>query len=148
MIKLIALTMMVVFALLLGLRDSEAGEFQVMKLDEASIYYKKYHPSARHPLFYDSSPKESLNLGTNVDLLQVIGWDSVVQSMTNDSQYYMVGLQMQLYLRITQQLEVGYYHQSQHLLDHTYPYQRYPVEDAVTVRLTLFRAHPGRSSLF
>lgn len=147
---------MVVLAILLGLTDSEAGEFsggtapkfRLMKLDEATVFYKHYHPAARHPLFYDSTPKESLNLGTAVDFAEVIGWDSTVQSMTNQSQYYMVGLQMRLYLRVTQHLEVGYYHQSQHLLDHTYPFQRFPVEDAWTVQLNLYRARPGRPSVF
>lgn len=119
------------------------------KLEEVHIDYKNFHQSARHPLFYRSTPKESLNLSVQSSLLNVIGWDSTVQSMTNSAQYYMVGLQMRFYLRVSRSVEVGYYHQSQHVLDDTYPHKKFPVEDAFTVKLYLYRGdNPTRGTIF
>lgn len=127
---------------------ANGADFRIAALDELTISYKKYHESARHPLFYNSTPKESLNLSMHMDLLKYFGWDSTVQSMTNNAQYYMIGLQTKMYLRVSQHIDIGYYHQSQHLMDDKYPYGKFPVEDALMINLTIFRARPGRDSVF
>ena len=46
---------------------------------------------------------------------------------------------MKLGIRLGRGLDIEYEHHSQHLLDSTYPYQRFPVEDSIGVKLHLFR---------
>ena len=134
------------FLLLLAVTDADAGS--VVELDEVSIHYLRFHPSARNPLFWNSTPKEELDLNMNTNILRVVGWDNTVHSMTDSSQYHVVGWNLRLYLRVTQYAEVGYWHFSKHVLDSTYPYSKWPVEDALMINLYIFRAKPGRQAVF
>lgn len=121
-------------AFLLGMLiycGAEAREPALLKLDELSLNYRRYHPSARHPLFHDSTPKEGIDLTMNTDLAWVFFWDNKVQSMTNAGQYYMVGWNFRLGLRVFPSLTVQYEHLSQHLLDDRYPHAKFPVQDSI-----------------
>lgn len=138
-------------ALALCAEDVHARNW-VLGLDELSIEYKNYelvNDKARNLLIYPEHPKEGINVNINTDILTYLYWDSQIQSLTTGSQYRAIGLETRLGLRLSQYLYVGYWHHSQHLMDRapaTLP--RFPSEDAVELKLFLFRAKSGRESLF
>jgi len=124
-----------------------ADNWHVIDLHEVRLDYRRFHESGRDPLFVDSTPKEGLDLGISTNILRYFGWDSIVHSKTNAAQYKYVSLETRLYLRVTESLEVGYYHHSQHLLDSAYPHQRFPVADALQINLYIYRAKGAREGL-
>jgi hypothetical protein len=137
-------------SLILGLTDNAVGSdtFKLGELEEVSAQYKHFYPGARDPLFYNSNPKEELNLTVNTTLLHYLFWNNRIHSMTNASQYYVVGWNLQLGVRLTPFLELGYDHFSKHLLDDKLPNQRFPVTDAYFLNLYLYRAkHRGEAIL-
>src|SRR4051812_26888831 len=94
---------------------SYAGD--LINVDELGIQYKRYGRWSRDPIFYKSHPKESLDLTLNTDVLTYFGLDNTIHSMTNESQFYLVGLNTRFYLRLSSMLEVGVWHYSKHVLD-------------------------------
>lgn len=121
---------------LIGLHSASADT--IFDLDEVSIKYRRFHPSARHPLFYASTPKEGLDLRVNTTILNYVYWNNTVHSYTNSAQYYLVGWELQFGVRLTQWADFFYEHHSQHLLDHTYPHSKFPVEDSWGFTLYLY----------
>jgi hypothetical protein len=126
---------------------NQAEAFNLVQLDEVRVEYQNYifH---RHPLFTEIPGKESLNLGLKVNLLDTMYWDTLVHSTTTSAQYHLVGLEMKFGIRIYEYLEVEYKHHSQHLLDTTYQYMKFPVEDSIGVNLYLYRRDKHRESIF
>ena len=125
-----------------------AGESWFIQPDELSVQYKSYHPSARNPLFTDSTPKEGINLVMNTDMLfGTAFWDNTIHTTTDDSQYRHIGWQFKLGTRIFSFLTVEYQHHSQHLLDTSYPHMKFPVEDSLGFTLTIYGARPRGNSL-
>jgi len=134
-------------------RDASADSRDwVLGLDELSLDYRNHammNPNQRDALLFPESPKEAINLNVKTNIMQVFGWDSQIQTLTTDSQYRAIGLQTSLVLRVSQSFEIGFWHQSNHLIDRqsaTLP--RFPSQDALSVKLYLYRAAPGRESLF
>jgi hypothetical protein len=123
-----------------GSSSGTGSGWRLIKLEELSVNYKKFHPSARHPLFYDSTPKEALFLTQKTTVAKYFFFDSTVQSMTNNAQYYMVGLNLKLGVRLSSYLDFQYEHLSQHILDDRYPHKKFPVEDSWGINLYLYRA--------
>jgi hypothetical protein len=147
-----ALAAVIGYAALLALMP-EADAFDIIKLDSLSVEYRKIDKSARDPLFYNSTPKESVDLVMNMDILRYFFWDNRVHSMTNSAKYEMVGWNPTLGLRLLETksgvgLEVLYEHYSKHLLDDVYPYQKFPVQDSIGFNLYIYRARPGRPAVF
>ena len=135
--------------LLLCTNAYAANDNWFIQVDELTLNYKKYHPSSRHPLFYDSKMKEGIDLTMNNDLgFGLLFWDNVIHSATNSSQYYLVGWQFKLGLRMTQFLTVQYEHHSQHVLDSTYPNMKFPVEDSVGFTLRILSTTKRGKSIF
>lgn len=114
------------------------ANFKILDLEQVRVGYKNFI-FARDPMFWDSTPKEQININIETSLMKYGFWNSFVHGTTDESQYKRIGLQMELGVRISNSLEVSYKHHSQHMLDCTYPYQRFPVEDSVGVYLYLFR---------
>ena len=139
-------------ALVLLSHYADAGDWGLIKLDEASVEYRNHaalNDTQREPLIFPESPKEHIALNLNTDLLSVFGFDSTVDAYTTAAQYRSVGLEARLYARITDGLSIGYYHHSSHVLDRsTTSLDRFPSLDAIEVKLYLFRAKPGREAMF
>jgi hypothetical protein len=132
--------------LLLLLTSPALADWQLLELQEVRVNYERYRDGGRDPLFTDSAPKEALNLHVNTDLFRYFGWDSSVLSKTDQVQFHYVSLAMRLYIRVTDHLEIGVRHQSQHLLDTTYQHQRFPVSDSIEINLYLYRADLPREA--
>lgn len=131
-----------------------AQAFELIKLDTLAIDYRNYamvNPNGHEPVVYPDPPKEAINLEMNLDVVYAFYIDSTVESMTADSQFRDVGLLIRAGLRITDYLELGLIHHSQHELDRTQqlPMGHFPESDAVQLKLYIYRANPsGRGSLF
>jgi hypothetical protein len=131
-----------ILLLVVGEADAREG-FHLLELSEVRVEYKRFHESARDPLFYDTTPKEELNLRMDMDVLSygdvaALGWHNRIHSMTNASQYYVVGYNFQLGV-FTKRVEFGYEHFSRHLLDHSYPHQKFPVLDSLFFNLIVYK---------
>lgn len=131
-----------------------AQAFELVKLDTLALDYRNYtmvNPNGHEAMTYPNPPKEAINLEMNLDVVYAFYFDSVVESMTTDSQFRDIGLQLRLGVRITDYLEIGLLHHSQHQLDRDQqlPMGHFPESDSVQIKLYIFRANPsGRGSLF
>lgn len=137
---------------LLGLVLIRTASADLLALDSLYVDYKNYgivNDKNRNLLTYPEPAKEGINLGLEASLLDVFYLRPIVEGTTTDAQYRGVGLDLRLGLRVSPSVEIGYYHHSQHLLDRasaTLP--RYPVEDAIELKIFLYRARQGANTLF
>lgn len=127
------------------------ADYHIIDLKELSIDYKNYamvNKNARNSLIYPEPPKEAINVNINMDFATYFYWNNVIESLTTDGQYRSIGLQTQIGVRLSEHLELGYYHHSQHLIDRQHSYMdKYPVEDAVQIKLYLYKSN-NRESIF
>jgi hypothetical protein len=129
----------------------KAEDFHIIDLEELFVDYKNYgviNEKQRHLLIYPESPKEGLNLNVNTSLVTYGYFNSVIESLTTSGQYRGIGLQISLGIRIFKFLDVGFYHHSQHVLDReitTLP--KFPTEDALQIKLYLYRKNSSDSIL-
>ena len=113
-------------------------------LDEVYVDYKNHalvNPNNRSPLLYPESIKETLDLHIKMTTLGIVYMNPTVKSWTTDAQYRIVGLELELGLHLSDYFDIFYYHESLHMLDKQQVYlPRYPVDDAVGVRVYLYRS--------
>lgn len=142
----------VVFATVTLLRSDSQADYHIVDLKELSIDYKNYqmvNPNSHNMLIWPNVPKEGINVGIKLDVLNYLYWDSVIESLTDSAQYASIGLDTRLGVRLSDHLDVGVYHHSQHVLDSSYVYMNghFPEEDAVEVKIYLYKQN-NRESLF
>jgi hypothetical protein len=139
----------IALGIVLLMKEAEAGSpWKLIELRESYINYKYFVHPGRDPLFTDLPHKEELNLHVNTDILRYMYWDNMVHSMTDASQYRVVGLNTKLGVRLSGILDVQFEHFSKHMLDTVHPWMRgFPVEDSVGINLYLYRPDKPRSSL-
>jgi len=131
--------------------------FEVLELDKLDITYRQYFKGGRVPLISNNinntEPANYLGLGLNINLLETLRWDSIVHSYvdknnaTGASQFRTVSWEFSLYFSLFKWLDAGYYHHSQHVLD-TNNKLGFPVEDAVFIRLDVYRGPNKREAIF
>jgi len=142
------------FAMMLMMSDADAKDLGVLSLQQVDIDYRNYkmvNPNGHEPVTYPDPPKEALNLDLKIDVFHAGYIDPTIESMTTDAQFRDVGLLIRAGVRITDNLELGLIHHSQHELDRDQqlPMGHFPESDAVQVKIYLFRANAsGRGSLF
>lgn len=124
---------------------SASSEANLLDLKEVSIEYHNFaaiNDKARDVLLYPESPKEGFNLGINFNVLWNLMYsESLIETMTTDSQYRSIGLQQRIGFNVLDMLRIGYYHHSQHMLDKAWTQlPTFPTEDALEVKLYLFRS--------
>lgn len=128
---------------LLLLPSVALADFKLVELNQVALDYRNYgmlNDKARNLLIYPEHPKEAINVIVNIDLLKFAYWNSTIESLTTPSQYKSIGLDTRLGLRVSNFLELGIWHHSQHVLDGTQSYMsKFPSEDAVQVKLFLYR---------
>jgi hypothetical protein len=119
-----------------------------VKLDELSITYKRFAPYSRNQLITGNGlPSRLMSDGTtinaNIRFLDYIYWDNSVTGLTDRAeqgggQYRSIGWQFRLGFQLVKFLQIGYYHHSQHVVDHQSTF-RYPLEDAFEAKLIIFK---------
>lgn len=129
-----------------------SADWHVIDLNELGIDYKNYaivNDKARNLLIYPEHPKEGIDVNLKLNLLVYGYWDNTIESLTTSSQYRSIGLNTRLGVRASEHLELGYWHHSQHVLDRDAGYyDKFPSEDAVEVRIFIFRSREKRDSIF
>ncbi len=125
--------------------------WHLMELDELAFTYIDYFPNGHSPLVTDNGlPNRQLGKGIalnmNANVLKYLYWNNKVHGTTeelvgtNKGQFRLIGYQFEFGLRPFNWLEVEYHHHSQHSLDHVYPYGHFPVEDAIQIKIYLWRS--------
>lgn len=135
-------------ALLLLLISGQAQAWDVVELQNVSIEYKKYLPGARFPLITSNglSPRQlsdGLSIRVDTNFFKYLYWNNFVHSTTDSTnggagQFRALGYEFSFGFRPFSVIEIEYYHHSQHLLDAVGKYS-YPLEDAVQLKLILFK---------
>lgn len=148
--KAFILSIVIILGMLLALR-SEA-HWHVLELKELSFNYKNYailNEKARNALLYPESPKEGLNVSICTDIFSYFYFDSTLETLTTGAQYRGVGLLLGVGIRLSDALSLGYYHHSQHVLDRDYSAMpKFPVEDALELKIYLYKNREAREGLF
>lgn len=128
-----------------------ADDFHVLNLDELSIDYKNYariNDKARNLLIYPEHPKEGINININTSVLSYGYFNSTIESLTTSSQYRGIGLQVCLGLHLSDSVDIGYYHHSQHVIDREIQgIPIFPVEDAIQIKIYFYRKN-NKDSIF
>ena len=107
----------------------------IVSVTSLTIDYKSYLGSSYQPLV--ANPHNGLDLALMTNITPYVYWGSSVFSMTDNSQYRSVGLNLLLGLRIIPLLDVYFEHQSEHELDANNPLPRFPEYDTIGVKLKL-----------
>ncbi len=112
-------------------------------LDEMYVDYQNHaliNKNNRNSLLYPEATKETLDLTIKTSVLVFGYWNSKVKSWTTDAQYRAIGLELEFGVHLSDSLDIYYRHESDHLLDRHHSYMtKYPVADAIGIRLFLFK---------
>lgn len=133
---------------LLNPTDTSADQFEGITLREVSIDYRSYFPGGTDAILKTTNiPNQQLDkkldLHVNMDVLEYLYWDNMISSTTDKypnggGQFRVVGWNFRFGIRITNNIQLGYFHYSQHLLD-VLGTQHFPVEDAIQFKITIYR---------
>lgn len=129
-------------------------------LQAVDVQATKFFPGGVDPLVTQNG-LPNRGLGTNISLnlnttvLQYIYWDSVVHGTTDsylstnsEGQFRSIGLQMRLGLQLTDNVQIGYVHHSQHVLDTNNALGPFPREDGVQLNIRVFSSKTSREGIF
>jgi hypothetical protein len=148
-VKLTLIAILVILSVMLSMiHEADSDDFHILELKEVYVDYLSFFKGGRDPLITQNGLRDKhldkeLNLNLNMNLFKYGYFNSMIHSMTDkDSadhgQFRLVGLKFETGIRLTNWIEVGYHHFSQHLLDYNSP-NAFPVQDAVQIRLFLLR---------
>ncbi len=130
-------------------RCVQADEFKAINLDQVYLEYRQYFHGGRDPLITSNGLsnrelEKELNIGIDTRLLKFGYWNNIVHSTTDQDrdnhhgQFRLIGLESRLGIRISQHLDISYYHHSQHLLDTSYAHDDFPVRDGIELKIYLY----------
>lgn len=116
--------------------------FEPIELKEVYINYHWITPNGRDPLFtsWGLKPQKDLEVHINFDTFKYIYWDNNIHSTTDEHQFKLVGWEARIGIHILDCVDLGIYHHSQHILDGVYPYDGFPVKDAIELRLNIYKS--------
>lgn len=153
MARLIPFLIAIGLSALLILNEADADSWRLVEAKSVDLGYRSYFPGSRDPLVTQNGlPDRQLGKGFDLDLRNDLFWsimyfDATVHATTDEDtkngggQFRSCGLQFRTGFNVTDYLQLGYFHHSQHVIDTTYK-PGFPVEDALEVRLNLYRAKP------
>lgn len=121
-----------------------------IQLQEVKIGFMNFFPGGRDAMINnngltDKEPAQQLDLNINTNIYKWGYFNSLVHSLTDRdtitgaSQFRLVGLNLELGVRINKYIDVFYWHYSSHLLDTKYYWGGYPLLDSVGVHIYLYR---------
>lgn len=130
--------------------------FHILELDELMVNYKDFFPNGHSPLVTENGiPNrqlgKELSLQMNTSLLKYMYWNNMVHGTTDEvpgtssGQFRAIGYQFELGVRLFNWFETEYHHHSQHELDNVWPYGHWPVEDAISIKIYLWRKEQKNS---
>ncbi len=143
---LVALVFYTIFGLIFDSFNEAKADDGIFKLDEVSLTYRDYFDHGSDPLITQNGiPNRTLgkelSFSLNVNIGDIFYWENRVHGATDEEigtgkgQFRVVGLEERFGLKISNNLEFGLYHHSQHLLDSEYQYGHWPVSDALELKI-------------
>lgn len=137
---------------------TQSVKADMIDLREVSIDYRNYFPGGRDPLITSNGlPNRGIGKGLDVninsDILDWVYWNNRINSKTDydtvghGGQFRLVGWETAFGVHLSSYVDIGYYHHSQHILDAAYKYDNYPVEDAIQIKLYLYRSKKDKESV-
>lgn len=154
MIKMLLMSMALVFSL------NTAQAWNLLEMNETSLEYRDFFPGGSDPLITQNGLDnrtlgKEVRLNLNVDVLKVFYFDNLVHGGTDEiigsggkGQFRVVGWNFELGFRLNQYINVYYHHHSQHILDSTYAHGHFPVQDAVGIKIYLYKKDKTDNTLF
>ena len=138
------------------------AEFHIIELEKLRIDYMWYKPGSRNPLITQNAyqPNRTMTSYLGADITTTVLKYGYVNTLVHSAvdggldgswgQYRLIGLQVELGVRLLPFLDLFMYHHSQHLLDTEYSYGRFPSEDAFGIHVNIFDKYkkPATSDLF
>lgn len=146
-------------ALLFGFCVAASKADEIIELDSISIEYQMFKHKGIDPMItYDGLNRKidtGLNLNLNTTVLSYFYWNSSIISMKDYDpvydygQFRTIGLQMRLGIRLTDWIDIGYYHLSRHLMDTPQPTgQSFQQMDAIEFKLKLYNNPHHRNGMW
>lgn len=133
-------------------------DFRAIELQELAVDFRQYMPNGYYPYITnnglpDREVGQGLDVIMNLTVLKFFYWDNKIVSLadrgrgnSSPGQFRLVGWNFRFGLQLTEWIQFGYFHFSQHLLDAQFPWH-YPVEDAYELRFIIYQAPVGRRGL-
>lgn len=115
----------------------EASSDYGFHLNEVSLDYARFKEGSRDAILAPSRPKERVDLNVNLDLLRYFYLNNQVHSMTDTTQFRLIGWKYQLGVHLGSFADLYYQHFSQHILDQAY--NDFPLENTIGLKLYLYR---------
>jgi hypothetical protein len=136
--------------LLLSLYLSSSAQADFFELSEVYLNYRNYgliNSSQKSLLVYPESPKEAINVNLNMNLFYgYVYAQSNIETYTTSAQFRSIGLQERIGFYLTNNIEIGFNHRSQHTIDRAIPYMNgFPSEDCLEFRLYLYKNNNQKS---
>lgn len=131
----------------------------IISLDAVDVTYQRFNEDGIEPMItYDGLNRKlgsSLGLQLDTTVFSYFYANFNVASMRDYypegdyGQYRTIGLQARLGMRLTEWLDIGYYHYSRHLMDTPEPDgQSYQQTDALEITIHLYKNHKEHSPLW
>lgn len=136
---------------------SSADDY-VFKVDKVYLDYKHYWNGGVDPLTTQNGlPNrglgKGLDLGFETSVLQFLFWNNKIHSTTDryldsnkEGQFRTVGWEFRFGVRLHDNLDISYYHHSEHVLDHTRN-EPFPRGDALELRFYLYNSKPRMDTI-
>jgi hypothetical protein len=144
----------ILIALTVATFSPSAAAYDVFSLQSLDIGYTKMFPGGVDPQITQNPSLPRRTLGERLEarfdtsVLTFGYWDNRIHSATDahlqsdgsavSGQFRHIGLQMRLGINVTDRVQVGYWHHSQHVLDAEYAPGPFPREDGLELRVRLF----------
>lgn len=129
----------------------QIAKSDVLNLDEVYINYKSFVGETRTPYLEvpgleGHSLQNELNLNINMTLVDHFYWNNTIHSL-NDGEYRLIGWNYRIGVHITDYVDFGWYHFSEHYADFTNSYG-FPLQNAWELNLYLYRNKPTGKGFF
>lgn len=135
------------------INNAQSDNWGLVELKEVTFDFKNYFDGGRDPLLTQNGLQRKgmgkyFGLDFNNTLFWgLMYWDNTIHGQTDkdlDSsggQFRTVGWKWRTGFNVTDFLQVGYFHHSQHVIDTEYK-PGFPVQDAVELKINIFKAKP------
>lgn len=133
-----------VVLLILNLNTAHADFLEVQ---EVYVNYKAFTGETRTPYLQvpgleGHSLQNEVNLNINMDLWDCFYYNNTIHSL-NDGSYRLIGLNWKFGVHITDYVDFGFNHFSEHYADFQSPFG-FPLQNSWEFNFFFYRKHPGK----
>lgn len=144
LLKVLIARLALLFLVLSLLTWALVANADFLELQEVSVDYKNFGLLSKQQRSLLTNPdpiKEGLDLQLKNNIIWGLGYfDTNVQSATSDAQYRYVGLELHTGFHVSDSMDLGLYHLSQHGLDRPMNgIDKFPSANAVELKVYLYK---------